>query len=144
VFPGDRETEFRQRALELGGFLEALAAKEPLAAPPVIAGFSQGGMTAFLVAARAPELVSGAIPMGGNLPVTLVPAALAPAVPVRALHGAADLRVPVATAQETVAAFVARGGDASLETFPDVGHTISPEMRARLWTLTATLTGPTP
>lgn len=142
VFPGDRETELRQRGLELTTFLEDLAAREPTAGLPVVAGFSQGGMTAFLLAARAPELVAGAIPVGGNLPEALLPPRLSPVVPVRALHGDADARIPTDTARATVAAFRAHGGDATLETFAGVGHQVSPEMRARLWTLTAELLAP--
>ncbi|MCA9488311.1 MAG: alpha/beta fold hydrolase [Myxococcales bacterium] len=134
LFPGDGEAERRERAEELATFLEELGSSSGL---PVVVGFSQGGMTAFLLAARHPELVAGAIPLGGNLPASLLPPTLAPVVPVRALHGEADPVIPVATARDTVAAFVAHGGDARIETFAGVEHAVSPPMRDRLWTLTA-------
>jgi phospholipase/carboxylesterase len=141
-FPGDRDTELRQRGLELAAWLEALAAEDGSLARPLVVGFSQGGMTAFLLAARHPELVSGAVPIGGNLPPALVPPALAPVVPVRALHGDADARIPLATARAAVEALRARGGDATLEVFPGVGHQIPAPVRDRLWTWTAALTAP--
>ncbi|MCB9685641.1 MAG: dienelactone hydrolase family protein [Alphaproteobacteria bacterium] len=134
LFPGDGEAERRERAEELATFLEEL---EPSGALPVVVGFSQGGMTAFLLAARHPELVAGAIPLGGELPASLLPPTLAPVVPVRALHGEADPVIPVASAKRTVEAFLAHGGDARIETFAGVEHTVSPQMRERLWTLTA-------
>lgn len=143
LFPGDRETEMRVRAEELGSWLEDLAGACP-PSPPLAVGFSQGGMTAFLLAARHPELLAGAVPIGGNLPESLLPGALAPVIPVRALHGDADPRIPLSTARDTVAAFGRHGGDATLETFPGVGHAVPAEVRARLWTLTAELLGPVP
>lgn len=141
LFAGDAEAERRERAEELATFLEELSPSEGL---PVVVGFSQGGMTAFLLAARHPELVAGAIPLGGELPASLLPPTLAPVVPVRALHGEADHVIPVASAKSTIEAFVAHGGDARLETFPGVEHGVSPEMRARLWTLTAEMVGRAP
>jgi phospholipase/carboxylesterase len=141
-FPGDADTERRQRAEELAAALEDLAAADPSACRPLVVGFSQGGMTAFLLAARHPERVSGAIPIGGNLAATLIPAPLAPVVPIRALHGADDARIPADTARATVEALRARGGDATLELFPGVGHQIPEAVRARVWALTAALSAP--
>lgn len=102
--------------------------------PVVVTGFSQGGMLSFTLAVRHPAQVDLALPLGGFLPASLRPAG-GPGPdtpPVRALHGADDTRIPTAWAEETVRRLAAAGFDATLETFPGVGHGVSPPMRATL------------
>jgi phospholipase/carboxylesterase len=108
------------------------------AEPAVVTGFSQGGMLTFALATQHPELVLVAVPMGGMLPLDLVPTGAPPAnaPPIVALHGADDGRVPTALARDAVAALEKAGWKASIEEFAGVGHGVSPPMRARLYTLT--------
>lgn len=120
--------------------VRALQAALPGADKPVVMGFSQGGMLSFGLAARHPELARLVIPVGGLLPAPLFPEAApaGPLPPVRALHGAADDRVPAAGAEEAVAALQALGFDASLQSYEGVGHGISAEMRRELSRLVVT------
>lgn len=120
---------------EVAGLLEELAARHPTAGKPVITGFSQGGMLSFAVAARRPELVRGAVPIAGWLPEALLPTDAAPkgAAPIRALHGEADEVLPFAPTQAAVERLRARGFDASIRSFPGVGHTVSAPMREALY-----------
>jgi phospholipase/carboxylesterase len=111
---------------------EWLPGQRPTVGKPVITGFSQGGMVSFAVAARHPEAIAGAIPVAGWLPDGLVPPALAVVVPIRALHGEADDRLPLAATQQTVARLRAAGADVELKTYPGVGHTLTGPMRADL------------
>lgn len=120
--------------------IQALQAALPGADKPVITGFSQGGMLSFGLAARHPELASLVIPVGGLLPDPLFPeqAPAGPLPPVRALHGAADDRVPAAGAAAATARLQALGFDASLQSYEGVGHGISAEMRRELSRLLVT------
>ena len=119
-------------AAELASQADAIA--EKLVGRPVVTGFSQGGMLAFAIAARHPDRISAAYPVGGLLPPALIPehAPLGGAPTIVALHGAADTRVEHAAALATVEGLSAAGFDASIRSYPDVGHTISDEMRADL------------
>ncbi len=104
----------------------------------VVTGFSQGGMLSFALAAHHPEVVDLAVPIGGFLPVGLRVAGPVPPSPVFALHGAADERIAVGGAQDSVAWLDAQGGQATLRTWAGVGHTISAEMRQVVTTLVET------
>jgi phospholipase/carboxylesterase len=99
--------------------------------PVAVTGFSQGGVLSFALAVRHPELVTLAVPLSGGLPASLIPTAGPPpgAPPIRALHGNADDRIPVAMASRTVESLAARGWDAQLQTWDGVPHTVTPEMR---------------
>jgi phospholipase/carboxylesterase len=88
--------------------------------PPVVFGYSQGGILSFYLAARHADLVSAAVPMAGFLPESLVDGS--PPAPVFAFHGANDDLVPVDAARRTIRAFTERGGKASLVEYPHVGH----------------------
>lgn len=109
------------------------AKRRPTRGKPIVTGFSQGGMLSFAIAARHPDLVRAAFPIGGVLPEPLWPAldAAKPSVRIVALHGEADERVPLGPTRRGVDALVARGFAARLESFPGVGHGIPPALRAR-------------
>ncbi|MCC6901564.1 MAG: alpha/beta fold hydrolase [Polyangiaceae bacterium] len=122
-----------------------LEAKYPTRGKPVVTGFSQGGMLSFAIAARYPDRVRAALPIGGVLPAPLWPThdAGSPAVRIVALHGESDERVPLGPTQAGVAALRSHGFDARIESFPGVGHTLQGPLRARYFELLkAALEGP--
>lgn len=102
--------------------------------PAVVTGFSQGGMLSFAIAARHPELVTLAVPLGGMLPPELAPEhpPPAPSPRIRAWHGADDRRVPAALAERTVRVMARAGWDAELRLVPDAGHTVPSAARMGL------------
>jgi phospholipase/carboxylesterase len=114
--------------------LRHLTSTRPTSGRPVITGFSQGGMISFAVAARHPDAVSMAIPIGGALPSSLLPTAGGQAAypPVLALHGAADEIVPVGRAREAVAALRGLGVDVRMVEYPGLPHTIDNAVRGDL------------
>ncbi len=119
-------------AADLAEQADAVAAR--LIGRPVVTGFSQGGMLAFAIAVRHPERISAAYPVGGALPAALIPdrPRLGGSPKIVALHGEADTRVDYAATAAMVPALAAAGFDATLRSYPGVGHTISAEMREDL------------
>lgn len=114
--------------------------RHPTRGKPIVTGFSQGGILAFSLAARYPDLFCLAVPMGGLLPAGLRPdAALTKTTypRIRALHGAADPLVPASQARATVAHLQAIGLDASLEEFSGVGHGVPQPVVTALYRLLA-------
>jgi phospholipase/carboxylesterase len=93
----------------------------------IIVGFSQGAVLAYALAARHPDEIVAAFPVSGAFPRPLWPTG--ESAPVHALHGTADAMLPIDLSREAVKAFP----QADLTEFPDVGHTITPEMRDWLW-----------
>ena len=98
---------------------------------PIVLGFSQGGALSFALALWHPEVISAAFPVGGWAPPSVL-AGKGTSVPIRAMHGEADERVPIGPTREAVAALKARGVQAELRGYPGVGHAVSPEMRLDL------------
>lgn len=92
-------------------------------APPIVFGFSQGGILAYYLAAKHPAAIAAALPIAGLLPPSLGPTA----VPAKtfAYHGGRDDLVPIDAARATVAAFRAAGGEAELSEYPHLGHAMS-------------------
>ena len=89
----------------------------------IVFGYSQGGILAYYVAAKHPDLVTAELPISGLLPQPLAPDGV-PA-PTFAYHGTRDERVPVEGARATIAAFKAAGGSAELREYPHLGHAVS-------------------
>jgi phospholipase/carboxylesterase len=103
----------------------------------VVCGFSQGGMLSFSLAASHPDLVAVAIPVSGFLPPPLWPAErpkTRPLPKVFALHGEKDPLISLESANWTVEALRSNGFDATLRSWPGVGHVLVPEVRAVLMT----------
>lgn len=72
-----------------------LLRERPTRGLPVVVGFSQGGMLSFAVALRHGDHYSGAVPMAGYIPVSMVSqGACARAPRILAVHGSADRIVP--------------------------------------------------
>ena len=135
-FTADRSDEVAFAA-DLAAQADAIA--QTLVGRPVVTGFSQGGMLAFAIAVRHPERVSAAYPLGGTLPASLIPARapLGGSPKIVALHGEADTRVDHGETAAAVQALAAAGFDAALRSYPEVGHTISEQMRTDLDALLA-------
>jgi phospholipase/carboxylesterase len=105
--------------------------QRPTTGDPIVTGFSQGGMLAFAVAVRHPEVVGTAVPIGGWLPPPLQPAALRAGVKyptIEAFHGTEDVAVKYTPTAESVAALQALGLAVHLHTYEGVGHVITPEI----------------
>ncbi len=117
----------------VAAWIRRTTAAHPTAGKPVITGFSQGGILAFAVAVRHPDLVAAAVPVGGLLPEPLYPDALPPSPPpIVALHGEDDRTVAFERARATVEHLARLGWPAHLESFPGVGHAIPPPVH-RAW-----------
>lgn len=130
-FTADRADE-AAFAADLAERADAIAAQ--LVGRPVVTGFSQGGMLAFAIAVRHPDRISAAYPIGGALSESLIPkqAQLGGTPKIVALHGEADTQVDYAATAAAVERLANVGFDATLRSYPDVGHTISDEMRSDL------------
>lgn len=97
---------------------------------PVLVGYSQGGMTAYYLAATHSDLYAAVVPIAGMLPEPL--RAREPAadpIPLYGFHGEADNLVPFAQARATADAFAARWPDTKFSTYAGIGHRMSDEMR---------------
>jgi len=120
----------------LAALIIALQQTRPTVGLPVITGFSQGGMLTFELAVHHPELVGGAIPVGGWLPPPLWPSVLPvhkPLPKIVALHGEIDVAVKLQPTVEAVAYLEKLGWPASLRRYPEVGHAIPPVVRRELY-----------
>jgi phospholipase/carboxylesterase len=103
----------------------------PTTGEPVITGFSQGGMVSFAVAAGWPDHIAAAFPVGGDLPLTLVPATAPGAPPrVEAFHGEDDTVVAITGPVAAIAALAERGYPARLHRYPGLAHGIGEALRA--------------
>jgi phospholipase/carboxylesterase len=100
----------------------------------IVTGFSQGGILSFAMAARHPDAIAYAFPVSGSCPGPLLPKNKARSAPLLAFHGTSDNVLAFKWGQGAVNAFKEQGNEASLKIYPGVGHTITPEMRADLWT----------
>jgi phospholipase/carboxylesterase len=102
----------------------------PTKGRPVITGFSQGGMLSFAVAAGWPDEIAAALPVGGDMALSLVPSDAPPnPPPVIAFHGTVDDVVPIGPVERAVEALRAVGYDVALHRYEGVGHGISAPMR---------------
>jgi len=120
----------------LAALIIVLQQTRPTVGLPVVTGFSQGGMLTFELAVHHPELVGGAIPVGGWLPPPLWPSALPahrPLPKIVALHGEVDTAVKLLPTQEAVEHLETLGWPVSLRRYPEVGHAIPPVVRRELY-----------
>lgn len=91
----------------------------------VLAGFSQGAMTALFAGPRRPAAPRGIIGFSGRIPgLARLPAEIRNRAPVLLVHGEADDVVPVARAWEAEPALRALDVPVELLSLPGVGHTI--------------------
>lgn len=129
----DREA-FGRRVHEAADGVVALVdwAEEhyPTTGEPVITGFSQGGMVSFAVAAGWPDEVAAAVPVGGDLALSLVPSASEAPPSVLAFHGDADQVVPIGPVVAAVQALQDAGYATTLRRYDGVGHGLNDAMRS--------------
>lgn len=133
-FASSRDVSEEELGNQIGAQADRLAEAFDRAPLPmkkvVVTGFSQGGMLSFALAARHPERVKTALPLGGTLPRNLRPAAgTKKKTKIRAFHGEIDQVVPLAPTRETVTTLESQGWDATLTTYPGVGHTVPRAMQ---------------
>lgn len=115
----------------LADLIDAFSVRRACLGKPIVAGFSQGGLLAFALATRHPELVGAAFPLSGWLPPQLVPErAPEESPPIRSMHGTADDVVPIDPTRETITDLRAAGFDAELVELAGVRHEVTPEMNA--------------
>ncbi|MGL4512175.1 MAG: dienelactone hydrolase family protein [Lacipirellulaceae bacterium] len=85
-----------------------------------VGGLSMGGYATWELVTRDPELYAAAMPIcGGGDPTR---AARLASTPIWAMHGDADLVIPVERSREMVAAVNGAGGAAILTEYPGVDH----------------------
>jgi len=127
--PADRQHDIARRTVaEIAVLLGSLA--EAHGVKPVVTGISQGGDIAFLAAVYHPDLVLAAFPFAATIPPGIVAHAIRPGgPPVYMYQGEADPIVDVATTRRRLAELEGRI-QVRLETFPGLGHDISPAMKA--------------
>ena len=112
----------------LAAALQAHVAARPTVGKPIVIGFSQGGMLAFALAVRRPEVIAAALPLSGTLPLALFPSmqkSAASLPPIIAFHGQADLAVPIQGARRSIAELQRAGFQASLQEVPGLDHALS-------------------
>jgi phospholipase/carboxylesterase len=99
----------------------------------IVMGFSQGGMLAYVLAARHPDQISASFPIAGAAPSKLLPREGSKSTPVLAMHGTTDAVIEIAHGRSAVAGFKKAGWNAQLREYPGVGHTITQKMREDLF-----------
>lgn len=98
----------------------------------VIAGYTQGAMLSFVMAARHPNEVVAAFPVVGACPLSLRPKDKSRAAPVVAYHGAADDVIDIQSVRESIEAFKREGNEARLREYAGVRHTATDAMHGDL------------
>lgn len=99
----------------------------------IVAGYTQGAILSFVMAARHADAVVHAFPVAGACPEALLPRDRARAAPLTAYHGGADDTLAIQAARDAVDAFKREGCEAVLREYAGVGHEPSDKMHADLW-----------
>lgn len=100
---------------------------------PLIVGFSQGAMLAYVIAATQGNAYNTVIPIGGLLPSALLPSPqMRGSVQIHAFHGTADAMIPFAEGERSLNAFHSAGFTTNFHALPGVGHTIPPQTQAEI------------
>lgn len=98
----------------------------------VVAGYAQGAVLSFVMAARHADAVAGAFPVAGACPEALFPKDKARAAPLVAFHGTADDVVAIQLDRNAVNAFKQQGNLAEIREYSGVGHDPTDKMHADL------------
>jgi len=121
-------TEGMARAsAKLAPFVKALVECRPTQGKPIIAGQSQGGMVALLMASTQPQLIDRAIAGSAWLPKGMWRSGMAPAL---LIHGTKDNTVPFERTRDMVEELTTRGNDWELEVIDGHGHSFGGPLRA--------------
>jgi phospholipase/carboxylesterase len=112
--------------------IRELETATPRRGKAIVTGFSMGGVLAFVIAARHPDRIAGAVPIGGHLPRGSWPVSRFPAggPVVRAFNGEADPIVSASDARAGIAKLATLGLDARIRLYQQVEHRITDRMRA--------------
>lgn len=114
--------------------IDAARGAHPVAGRPVVVGFSQGAMLAYVLALRHPSTIAAAFPVSGISVDSLEPADLDPRAipPIHAFHGTNDEIIAIFDSRETIEHLRARGIDVDLTEVPGATHWIGSEVSAVL------------
>lgn len=119
---------------KLAAALAELSKSRPTRGRPIVTGFSQGGALSFAIAVLHPNSVAAAFPVGGWVafptPEKLGQGGSLPRI--TALHGEADLRVPIAPTREAVDRLKKAGMAVDLRGFPGIAHAMPDVLRREL------------
>lgn len=121
--------ELEELGADLAQFIHDAVECRPTIGRPVVAGSSEGGHVAYLMATLYPGMIAGASPVAGYLPESLWDANMAPTI---AFHGERDTAVPYARTERYWKTMEAEGAPISYQSFPDVGHSV-PSSVGRAW-----------
>jgi phospholipase/carboxylesterase len=138
-FPISRSAEelspgIRAAAKLVSTLLLKLSKELPTEGKPAITGFSQGGAISYAAAAMYPSFIAFAVPLSGAIPPSLYPPKSdVPPPPICAAHGDKDELIPIEGARQSVRAFNAAGGRASLTEIAGLRHTVDSSMREFLF-----------
>lgn len=121
--------QYREQAVRVAALSAYLQQRYPQAGRPLLTGFSQGGTLTYAAAVFHGDRFAGFMPIAGSMAEDLPPDIQAHAVPIRAIHGAADEVLPAEWAEHAAASLQKAGFDARLELFPDLGHRMNNEAR---------------
>jgi phospholipase/carboxylesterase len=100
---------------------------------PIVTGFSQGGLLAYVLALHHDDVVGHAFPLSTWLPPPLEPLYRRADLrypPIRSMHGATDPVIPIAPTRDLVSRLRDRGFEIELVEFEGVGHDMSADMNA--------------
>lgn len=117
---------------ELADLIEGVRRRRPTCGEAIVVGWSQGGVLAFVLALRHPELVERSVVVGGSLPDRLVPRRLSEHAPVTALHGTDDRTVPFRHTRSLAKGLRTLGFAVELHPHSGVGHELAGPMRREL------------
>lgn len=120
---------------DLARLLQHVRRARPTCGEPVVVGWSQGGVLAFLLALERPGLIDRAIVVGGSVPDALVPEHLMPHAPITALHGTRDSRVPYPQTRALAHELQSMGFSVELHPYRDATHQLTAPMRRELRTM---------
>jgi phospholipase/carboxylesterase len=112
----------------LAGLIAELSKSRPTVGKAVVCGHSQGGVLAYALAVRHPELVGTAVPLAGQLPPPLWPSRWADGrwkPRIAAFHGDQDTTSPVENDRATAAHLRSLGLWVEFNELPGVGHRVS-------------------
>src|SRR5690606_5533431 len=116
----------------LAAFVLAVQARHPTRGKPVAMGVSYGGDLALLLALRHPDRVAAAFPVAARALPEWLPGSnnCTPGCPpIRAMHGAADATVAAAPTAARIEQLARMDFDASIATYPGVGHSFGASMQ---------------
>jgi predicted esterase len=99
----------------------------------IVAGYDQGAVLSFVMAARHADAIAAAFPVCGMCPEALLPKSGARAARLVAYQGAADDVFPIASTRASVEGFTRAGGDARLREYAGVKHSPTDAMHKDLW-----------